>query len=164
VNIGLPDTLLAARAAFGCVLLAIVVTMAVIDHREMRLPNSLNAMLAAGGLGQAIFVGHPELTDALLGAAFGFAVLSAIAALFSLVRGVDGLGMGDQKFAAAAGLWIGWEDIAEMLLIASCSALIFVVIRSVSEWKFDRAARIPFGPFLGLATVVCWLTTALPSS
>jgi prepilin signal peptidase PulO-like enzyme (type II secretory pathway) len=164
VNIGLSDPLLASRAAFGCVLLAIVLTMALIDYREMRLPNSLNAMLAVGGLGQAAFVGRPDLTDALLGAALGFAVLSMISVLFSYVRGVDGLGLGDQKFVAAAGLWIGWEEIASMLLIASCSALILVMIRSAREWKLDRTARVPFGPFLGLGTVVCWLAAAPPSS
>jgi leader peptidase (prepilin peptidase)/N-methyltransferase len=87
-----------------------------------------------------------------------------ISALFSYVRGVDGLGYGDLKFVAAAGLWIGWEAIASMLLIASCSALIFVMIRSAREWKLDRTARVPFGPFLGLGTVVCWLAAALPSS
>jgi leader peptidase (prepilin peptidase) / N-methyltransferase len=164
VSIAFSYPLVASRVAFGCLLLATVSTMAVIDYREMRLPNYLNAMLAIGGLGQAVFIGHPELIDALLGAVFGFAVLSMIAALFSYVRGVDGLGMGDQKFAAAAGLWIGWEEIASMLLIASCSALVFVMIRSAREWKLDRTARIPFGPFLGLGTVACWLTAALPSS
>ncbi|MEH2503393.1 leader peptidase (prepilin peptidase)/N-methyltransferase [Bradyrhizobium sp. AZCC 1578] len=164
MSIALSDPLVVSRVAFGCVLLTTVLTMAVIDCRQMRLPNSLNAMLAAGGIGQAIFVGHPELTDALLGAVLGFAVLSMIAALFSYVRGVDGLGLGDQKFVAAAGLWIGWEGIASMLLIASCTALIFVMIRSARERKLDRTARVSFGPFLGLGTVVCWLAAALTSS
>jgi prepilin signal peptidase PulO-like enzyme (type II secretory pathway) len=164
VSIAFSDPLIASRVVFGCVLLATVLTMAVIDYREMRLPNSLNAILAVGGLSQAAFVGRPDLTDALLGAAFGFAVLSMISALFFYVRGVDGLGLGDQKFVAAAGLWIGWEDITSMLLIASCSALIFVTIRSAREWRLDRTARLPFGPFLGLGTVVCWLAAALPSS
>jgi hypothetical protein len=41
----------------------------------------------------------------------------------------------------AAGLWIGWEEITQMLLIASCSALVISV------------ARVPFGPFLDLGTM-----------
>jgi leader peptidase (prepilin peptidase)/N-methyltransferase len=161
---GLPNLLIALIAAFGCLLLATVLVMAVVDCREMILPNGLNALLAAGGIGQALFVGRPLLTDAVLGAMFGFAFLLAIAALFRRVRGIDGLGFGDQKFSAAAGLWIGWEAIAPMLLIASCSALAFLIIRSASGWKFDRAARVPFGPFLGLGTVVCWLVAVAPGS
>jgi leader peptidase (prepilin peptidase) / N-methyltransferase len=153
---GLGDLLIISKAAFGCLLIATVLKMAVIDCREMILPNRLNAILAAGGVGQAVFVGGPDLTDALLGALLGFVVLSMIAALFRYVRGIDGLGFGDQKFAAAAGLWIGWEQITSMLLIASCSALIFVIVRSAKGRKLDIAARLPFGPFLGLGTLVCW--------
>jgi leader peptidase (prepilin peptidase)/N-methyltransferase len=164
VSVGLENLLGVSKFAFGCLLLATVLTMAVIDCRKMILPNRLNAILAAGGVGQTVFVGRPDLSDALFGALFGFVVLSMIAALFRYVRGIDGLGLGDQKFAAAAGLWIGWEQITTMLLIASCSALIFVIVRSAKGRKLDIAMRLPFGPFLGLGTVVCWSTTIVPGS
>lgn len=164
MSFGLPSLLITLKWAFGCWLLATVLIMAVVDYREMILPDRLNALLAVGGIGQAILIGQPHLTDAVLGAMFGFLVLSAIAALFRRVRGIDGLGFGDQKFSAAAGLWIGWEAIAPMLLIASCSALAFLIIRSAGGSKFDRLARVPFGPFLGLGTVVCWLVAVVPVS
>ena len=164
MSVGLPSLLIALKVAFGCWLLVTVSIMAVIDCRELILPDSLNALLAVGGIGQAVLIGHPDLTDAVLGATFGFFVLSAIAVLFRRVRGIDGLGFGDQKFSAAAGLWIGWEAIAPMLLIASCSALIFLIIRSAGGWRFDRLVRLPFGPFLGLGTVVCWLVAVAPGS
>lgn len=164
MSAGVEDVLFVWKIAFGCLLLATVATMAVIDWREMILPNRFNAVLAAGGFGQVIFIGRPDLPDALLGAFFGFAVLSMIAALFRYVRGVDGLGFGDRKFAAAAGLWIGWEQIALMLLIASCSALIFVLIQSAWCRKFDIAIRLPFGPFLGFGTVACWSMTIVAVS
>jgi prepilin signal peptidase PulO-like enzyme (type II secretory pathway) len=164
MSAGSVDVLFVSKIAFGCLLLATVATMAVIDWREMILPNRFNAVLAAGGLGQAIFVGRPDLPDALLGAFLGFAVLSMIAALFRYVRGVDGLGFGDRKFVAAAGLWIGWEQISLMLLIASCSALIFVLIRSAWGRKLDIAMRLPFGPFLGFGTVACWSMTTIAVS
>ena len=162
MSVGLPNLLIALKAAFGCLLFATVLMMAVVDCREMILANRLNALLAAGGIGQAILVGQPHLTDGVLGAVFGFVVLSVIAALFRRIRGIDGLGFGDQKFSAAAGLWIGWEEIAPMLLIAACSALAFVMVRSARRWKFDLAARVPFGPFLGFGTVVCWLVAFAP--
>jgi prepilin signal peptidase PulO-like enzyme (type II secretory pathway) len=162
MTIGVPDLLIASKAAFGCLLFATVFVMAVVDCRKMILPNNLNALLAAGGIGQAVLVGQPDLFDAALGALLGFVVLSGIAAVFRRIRDVDGLGFGDQKFAAAAGLWIGWEQIATMLLIASCSALVFVIFRSARGWKLDTAARVPFGPFLGLGTVACWLVAVVP--
>jgi leader peptidase (prepilin peptidase)/N-methyltransferase len=164
VSVGLPNLLITLKAAFGCLLVAIVVTMTIIDCREMILPNRLNALLAGSGICQAVLVGQPNLTDAALGALFGFVVLGAVAALFRRLRGIDGLGFGDQKFSAAAGLWIGREEIAPMLLIASCSALVFVTIRAAEERKFDMVARVPFGPFLGLGTVACWLVAVAPGS
>ncbi len=149
--------LIASKAVFGCLLVSLILVMSVIDVRDMILPNSLNWLLAAGGAGQAIFLGLPRPVDAVLGAAFAFAVLSTIAFLFRRVRGIDGLGFGDQKFSAAAGLWIGWNAIPSMLLVASCSALLFVAIRSTQGGGFGRTSRLPFGPFLGIGTIACWL-------
>jgi leader peptidase (prepilin peptidase) / N-methyltransferase len=164
VSVGWPILLMMLKAAFGCLLVAVVVTMSIIDYREMILPNRLNLLLAGGGICQAVFVGQPDLFDAVGGALFGFVVLGVVAALFRRLRGIDGLGFGDQKFSAAAGLWIGWQGIAPMLLIACCSALVFVTVRSAKERKFDAAARLPFGPFLGLGTTVCWLVAIAPGS
>lgn len=159
-----PDLLITLKAAFGCLLIAIVLKMGIIDFREMILPNRLIALLAGSGLGQAVLIGRPDISDASLGALSGFVVLGSVAALFRHLRGIDGLGFGDQKFSAAAGLWIGWQEIAFMLLIASCSALAFVTIRSLTERKLDVVARVPFGPFLGIGTLVCWLVVVAPGS
>lgn len=157
MSAGLSNASVLLQATFGCVLTATILAMAVIDCREMILPDPLNALLAGGGLAQSVLLGHPNPMDAALGAICAFSVLSTIATLFRRFRGIDGLGFGDQKFSAAAGLWIGWEGIAPMLLIASCSALAFLVVRSASGYNVDTNMRLPFGPFLGLGTMVCWL-------
>src|SRR5258708_36167746 len=118
MSIVLPEPPIILKALFGCLLLAIVLAMAVVDSCEMILRNRLNALLAAGGVGQAVLVGHPRYIDAALGALLGFAILSGIAVLFRHVRGFDGLGFGDRKFAAAAGIWVGWGGNAPMVRIA----------------------------------------------
>jgi prepilin signal peptidase PulO-like enzyme (type II secretory pathway) len=141
-------------------LLAIILALSIADVRQMILPDRLNGLLAVGGIGQILLVGQPGFVNAGLGALLGFTILASTATLFRHVRGVDGLGEGDQKFAAAAGLWIGWQQIAPMLLMACCAALLFVAGQSVKKGTFDRTARVPFGPFLGLATVICWLMVA----
>jgi leader peptidase (prepilin peptidase) / N-methyltransferase len=164
MSVILPDLQVALKTGFGVLLAATVVTMALIDCREMILPNRLNLLLAASGIGQAVFVEQPTLLDACLGALSGFLVLSALAASFRYLRGIDGLGFGDQKFSAAVGLWIGWQHVAVMFLIASCSALVFVAIRAAEERKFDAQSRLPFGPFLGLGAMVCWLAAAASGS
>lgn len=146
---------------FGVLLVATVVPLSFVDLRHLIIPNYLNALLAAGGIFQSVVLGHPDFVDAGLGALLGFAILCALAISFRYLRAVDGLGLGDQKFAAAAGLWIGWQNITSMLLIASVSALVFVGIRVAAAQTIDRAVRLPFGPFLALGTVACWLAVAL---
>src|SRR5262249_49563340 len=149
-----PDTVaLLPKAAFGCVLLGLVVHLAIIDSRRMILPNSLNANFAAGGLAQSVVTGQPALIDALLGAIAGAAVLACLAAVFRRVRGIDGLGGGDLKFVAAAGLWIGWQDMSWMLLIAALSALGFVAVQGMRSGQWQLGTGMPFGPFLGIGTI-----------
>ena len=153
------DWKLVCTLGFGCFLAGAIVAASVIDLRHMILPDRLCLLLAGAGFAQSIVLGRPEFADAALGALFGFSVLGAVAVAFRQLRGIDGLGFGDQKFSAAVGLWIGWEAIAPMLLIASCSALVFVSVRSLKEGQIDRTQRIPFGPFLGLGAVACWIMT-----
>nr|WP_249145487.1 A24 family peptidase [Bradyrhizobium diazoefficiens] len=114
-------------------------------------------------MGQAVLIGEPGPIDAALGALFALTLLWLVARGFRGYRGADGLGLGDLKFAAAAGLWIGWEGVAPMLLIASASALAFVAFRSWTQRRFDLATRLAFGPFLGLGTAACWLTVVQQS-
>jgi leader peptidase (prepilin peptidase) / N-methyltransferase len=149
MTIGVIDPIMIAKAAFGCLLFAITLIMALIDVRQMILPNRHNALFAAGGLAQAVLLGHPNLTTAVLGAVLGFVVLSATAIGFRHVRGIDGL---------------GWDEIAPMLLIASSSALVFVLVQSARKKLQSSTTRLPFGPFLGLGTMMCWLIAVAPGS
>ena len=147
--------------AFGCALIGLLAALAVFDVRRMILPNYLNLTLAGTGLAQSSVLGRPTLFDAAVGALAGAAVLAVIGSLFRHLRGIDGLGLGDRKFVAAAGLWIGWQELAPMLLYASVGALAFVAFSAARTRTFDPATRLPFGPFLGLGTFVVWLTTAM---
>jgi leader peptidase (prepilin peptidase)/N-methyltransferase len=147
------------KALFGCLLFVIVLAMAMTDARKMILPNKLNLLLAVVGIAQSCLIGRPGFVDAVLGACVAIVILGSIAAVFRNLRGTEGLGFGDLKFAAASGLWIGWQEIAPMLLIASASAIAFVIFRSVRAQRFERTLRVPFGPFLGIGTFIIWLTT-----
>jgi len=155
---------IAMKVLFGGVLIVIIATMAVIDSRKMILPNQLSLVLAAAGVAQSIVLGHPGPLDAVLGAVLAFLLLWSVAGMFRRYRGIEGLGFGDVKFSAAAGLWIGWAAVAPMLLIASCSALLFVLLQAWKQHGFDATSRLPFGPFLGLGAVTCWVAAALPPS
>ncbi|MFH1418466.1 MAG: A24 family peptidase [Planctomycetota bacterium] len=90
---------------FGELMLAIVVPTALaaswMDYRFHRVPNSLNAAIAATGLAaQSAFFGWSGLSAALLGMLVGFGMLV-------LLWAIKGMGAGDVKFMAAIGAWLG---------------------------------------------------------
>jgi len=72
-----------------------------IDYSERRVPNWLNASLAAAGLiMQGVFFGWPGVVTALLGLLVGLGLLI-------LPWAVHGMGAGDVKLLAAIGAWLG---------------------------------------------------------
>lgn len=118
----------------------------------------LNAVLAVTGIAfhwasEWLYASPDEL---LLGSLLGAALFYAVRAVYLRLRGVEALGLGDVKFMAAAGLWVGIWGIAPLILIAALAALAVVLIRhgrSVAS-EAVRRRRIPFGPGLALGLIV----------
>ena len=133
--------------------------IAIEDLRTMLIPDLAVVGLGAVGLALALY----ELADAAAilrwsGMAFGVA---ALLFLFSFVygrlRGVSVMGFGDIKLVAASALLIGPWGVGLQILIASVSALIFVLIRSIRRGRRPRfAAALPFGTFLAPAAAIVW--------
>lgn len=142
---------------FGGLLTALVVAIAVIDFRHLIIPDPLNGALALGGLTFQAWHDPDRLIIAMGFSAMAVALLLLIRDLFSRLRGVTGLGLGDVKMVGAGALWISPWHLAPMLLIATVSALCFVIIARLIGVAVDIRARIPFGPFLGLGILVVWL-------
>jgi leader peptidase (prepilin peptidase)/N-methyltransferase len=116
---------LSVRGLLACVLLFMLLTLSLIDLDTRRLPNVLVAILAAAGLIGAVLaqvtavpaaplIGQADagllaqpLVAALLGALLGAGLSFAIALVYALARGRQGLGMGDVKLLGALGLFLG---------------------------------------------------------
>ena len=152
-----------SQGLFGLLLLTILFALAVIDVKKMILPNSLNLLLAVCGIGQSIIQRQPSLTDAILGALASISIIAIVTMSFRKFRGMDGLGIGDQKLVAAGGLWIGWQHVPSMLLVSSVAALGFVLLQAMRGYRFERSTRVPFGPFLGAGTLAAWFNMAMSS-
>jgi len=95
--------LLGATCGFGWTLLV----LAMIDITYFRLPNVLTLPLAAIGLLVTYAVDSDLLLSHAFGAAIGFVVFAAIRESYLLMRGCEGLGLGDAKMMAAFGAWLG---------------------------------------------------------
>jgi leader peptidase (prepilin peptidase)/N-methyltransferase len=126
---------------------------AAVDIRSMRIPDRVNMAILVTGLTASFLLDVVEPASAMAGAVLGGGALLAIRQAFRAWRGYDGLGLGDVKFVAAAGTWIGVEGLSFALLAGCLSALAFVGAWRVRGQEFDPRRPIPFGPFLAFGAV-----------
>lgn len=144
------------QIAFIASLAVVLAAVAVVDSREERIPDPLNALLLVLGFAWCWQTGARPLIDAVIASGVGFAVMLAVREAYYRVRNRHGLGLGDVKFMAAAGPWTGVEGFTTLMLIATLSALAWIAGRSAFGAAISPTSRIPFGPFLalGLLTTV----------
>jgi leader peptidase (prepilin peptidase) / N-methyltransferase len=138
-------------AGFFATLSLLCGALALIDFRRGIIPDALN--LAVGGLGLAKSVLDSGVTAGLE----TIAETIAVAAIFWLfrylyfaLRKVQGLGLGDVKFLAAATPWVGVTGVPMLLLIAALSALLTIGGAQLAGQSLTRQTSLPFGPFLAL--------------
>ena len=147
------DWLMLASALFGYVLLFI----ALVDYRTRLIPDgaSFSLILSGPAVLYALY-GPAGLKSAILGAVFGYGIFWLVAFTYKQVRGRDGLGMGDAKLLAGGGAWMGAFALPWIILLASSSALVLLLISSKGK-TLHRETELPFGPALALAIYGLWL-------
>src|ERR1700740_1430036 len=103
--------------ALLCVLCAGV---AWIDIRDGIIPDWLNLAIAVLGLVKIISTGDSSAAIVALGEGVVIgAAFWLLRRLYFVIRGIQGLGLGDVKLLAAAGIWVGLAGIPFVLLIAT---------------------------------------------
>jgi leader peptidase (prepilin peptidase) / N-methyltransferase len=136
-------------AVMGWILLPLII----LDLRHFWLPNRLLFLLGLVGFGTGI--GLTPLYDwkfQILVAVLCFLLFEAIRLGYYKLRHKEGMGKGDPKLFAAIALWIAWERLPLLLLLASGAGLVFLML---SNRKTPIAQRmLPFGSFLGIAAIL----------
>lgn len=143
---------------FALILLALLISIAIIDHKTQRIPDLLNLALAIAGLAMAAFTPWLELEYSVYGGLTGFGLTFLTRAGYRWFKGFHGLGLGDVKMAAAGGFWVGIQNVPAMLFIAATSGLVIVLITGlIKKDSLTKISRIAFGPWLaiGIVGVLC---------
>lgn len=131
--------------------------LGILDYHYKRLLNPLVLTLAVMGIMCCVVLVEKNIGEALLGAAvFG--------GLLYLIRYIskEGLGMGDVKLGAAAGIWLGPQAAVMALYISFILGGLYVTCYLLMMVKRDgrnslwriRKKTIPFGPFLVLGSSI----------
>jgi prepilin peptidase CpaA len=108
-------------------LIALLITAAVIDIRQRRIPNWLTfGLLFSGVLTSAIFSQPLVWSDSLKGIAAGFAVPFVLYAL-------GALGGGDVKLMAGVGAWVGAPAALAVFVIQCLVGLVIVLTQAMAQ-------------------------------
>lgn len=129
--------------------------LAYIDWNTFRLPDHVTLPLIVTGVMFNIIseLGFTTTSSSLIGLTVGYGFLWALNASYRVIKGRNGIGMGDAKLLAALGAWLGWAALPNILLIASFIGVIGGLARlKFKEQKLNQP--FPFGPFLSIAGII----------
>lgn len=125
--------------ALYCGLFSMLLVLSVIDWRTYIIPNGINLTIFVLGLVRLAtdFVNWPTYI-------IGMVSVSLVFLLLHILTGGNGLGMGDVKLVAAAGLLLGWPKMILAVLVGSVSGAVIHSIRM----KGGAGHKLAFGPYL----------------
>ncbi len=133
----------------GCALFSALLTLAVIDARTMEIPFGINVFIFILGLVR-LFTDLNNWPLYLI----GFAAVSGFFLLVYLITGGRGIGGGDIKLMAAAGLLLGWKNILLSLMIA---AIVATVVHLIRMAIVKAGKMLAFGPYLSIGIFIAFL-------
>ncbi|MEH2561437.1 A24 family peptidase [Bradyrhizobium sp. AZCC 2289] len=150
----------------GAFLGALMLAIAASDFRRYIIPNELTGAALTLALFRAGAAGPEAGWEAVIWAAGrGLAVALPFLALmtgYRWWRGRDGLGLGDIKLAAVAGVWLNFVTVFAVVELATLSALgAYFVSGYLRKRPIKATARLPFGLFLAPAIWIGWLVEAM---
>lgn len=122
-----------------CVLYSMLMVLSVIDWRTYIIPNGINLVIFLLGIVRVLTDLHNWL-----GYLIGMLAVSLVFLGLHVATGGNGLGMGDVKLVAAAGLLIGWQNMLLAVIIGSLSGAVIHSIRM----KGGAGKKLAFGPYL----------------
>ncbi|MDF2943230.1 MAG: hypothetical protein K0S01_2088 [Herbinix sp.] len=128
-----------------CLAISVLLTLSVIDFRTYEIPVALNwwlGLLAAGRLLMHL--------DNWLSYVIGTFVVSGPLLLLFLLTSGRGIGGGDIKLMAAAGLLLGWK----LVLLALFFGCFYGSVLHIARMRITREGHVlAFGPYLSMGIV-----------
>jgi len=133
--------------------LCALIVSAFIDIRHKIILNVITLPGVIIGFAASFFMPLPGVVDSLTGIVLGGGILIAIALVYHFVTGKEGMGVGDIKFLAMIGAFIGWKGVVFTLFTASIVGSVAGIVVMV---LFSRSSKyaLPFGPFLALGGTI----------
>ena len=138
-------------AYYALVAALLVIIFIDIDHQII--PDVISLPGIPLGFAASFLMPSINWMDSLIGILAGGGSLYAVAWIYALITGKEGMGGGDIKLLAMIGAFIGWQGVLLTIFMGSAIGTIVGLIDMLKK-KTDMKMRIPFGPFLAIGAVI----------
>ena len=132
---------------------ASLLVIIVIDLYHQIIPDVISLPGILCGLAASFFLPGMNWQASLLGILFGGGIFYAIALGYYLLTKRQGMGGGDIKLLAMIGAFQGWQALPFVIFASSFLGTIVGLLVMIREKKGGKT-RIPYGPFLSLASMI----------
>lgn len=152
-----------------CLAISVLIVISVIDYRTYTIPISLNRSLLILGFITVVirYFGFGKDSSIVMEHIIGFFAISLfLAIIFYLTKG-RGIGGGDVKLMAAAGLLLGWK----LIILSFILGCVFASVIHLIKMRIKNADRtLAFGPYLSAGIIasllfgnyiINWYTTSI---
>lgn len=143
------------EAMWVFVFLGILFVITLIDWSHQIIPDVLSLGGIVFGWIGAIVCLDISLVQSLVGTLVGGGLLFGVAAVYRLLRKVDGMGGGDVKLMGMIGAFVGWQMIFPVLILASFFGALYGVY--LLRRGATTQTAVAFGSFLAPSAVVIYL-------
>ena len=140
-----------------------LVGIAWVDKKTMLIEGRLVALAMVLRLAWLSFFAPHEILNYLAGLVVGAGLLYFVGFLYETFRNHQGLGEGDSAVLGLIGMWVGWQGLGAVLLIAASSGFIIGGVSLLRQRKANQnnsdllQTQIPFAPFLCLGGLTVYL-------
>jgi leader peptidase (prepilin peptidase)/N-methyltransferase len=138
-------------AYYAFIAALLVIIFIDIDHQII--PDVISLPGIPLGFAASFLMPSLNWMDSLIGILAGGGSLYAVAWIYALITGKEGMGGGDIKLLAMIGAFIGWQGVLLTIFMGSAIGTIIGLIDMLKK-KTDMKMRIPFGPFLAIGAII----------
>ncbi len=136
---------------FLFIALLIIITFVDLDYQLI--PDIISLPGIFLGFGASFLLPGMSWSESLAGLFAGGGFLFLVAVGYKMLTGREGMGGGDIKLLAMVGAWCGWKALPFIIFSSSLIGVITGLGSGIVK-KQGLRSRIPFGPFISLASII----------
>ena len=145
------------------ILVTALAGVALIDRKTMLIEGRLIALAIILRLCWLLYFAPQDILNSFSGLLIGSGLLFFVGFMYETFRHRQGLGEGDAAVLGLIGMWVGWQGLGAVLLIAAVTGIIIGGISLLKNREENQEfttllqTQIPFAPYLCLAGLTVYL-------